>query len=197
MTQQDQKERLYRLKENGSMKVWNIYKRECFLSELNPNPQECLEMFPEFFSSVEDVELCSRYCKNYHNRNIRLYKKIEKIISEYQNPVFITLTFNETSLDFLSYETRRRYVSRWLSSQSNLYIANVDYGKENGREHYHAISNKKIDPLSWSYGACNVKAIVNKNSKALAKYINKLTNHALKDTANRGARIIYSRGLKI
>lgn len=197
MTTQTEKSILLKLKEKGCFKLWNIYKRECFISELNPDAQFCLDTYPDFFDSIEEVLLCSRYCKNYYNRNNRLSKKIEKLISDYESPVFITLTFNDSSLDFLSYETRRKYVRRFLNSQGVLYVANVDYGKENGREHYHAVVNNRVDPLAWSYGACNCKMIINKNCKALAKYINKLTNHALKDTANRGSRIIYSRGLKI
>jgi len=197
MTTDNEKQTLLKLKNNGALKLYGIYKRECFLSELNPDPQFCFDTYPDFFSSIEEVLLCARYSKNYYNRNTRLTKKIEKLITDYDEPVFITLTFNDSSLDFLSYDTRRKRVREWLKSQGSLYVANVDYGKENGREHYHAIINKKVDPLTWSYGSCNVKLIFNKNCKALAKYINKLTNHALKDTANRGARIIYSRGLKI
>ena len=197
MTTQAEKTILLKLKEKGSLKLYSIFKRECFLSEMNPDPQFCLDTYPEFFDNIQEVILSSRYCKNYYNRNNRLSKKIEKIISDYESPVFITLTFNDSSLDLLSYQTRRKRVAEWLKSQSLLYIANVDYGKENGREHYHAISNQKVNPTTWKYGACNVEMIYNKNSKALAKYINKLTNHALKDTANHGARIIYSRGLKI
>ena len=197
MTTLTEKETLLKLKARGSLKLWGLFKRECFISEMNPDPQFCLDTYPEFFDSIEDVLLCQRYCKNFYNRNIRLSKKIEKIITDYESPVFITLTFNDSSLDFLSYETRRKYVRRWLNSQGVLYVANVDFGKENGREHYHGVVNKRIDPKSWQYGSCNCEMIYNKNCKALAKYINKLTNHALKDSANNGARIIYSRGLKI
>ena len=110
---------------------------------------------------------------------------------------FITLTFNDASLNNLSYSTRRKRVREFLKSQCALYVANIDFGKKNGREHYHAVVSNRVDPSLWAYGSCNAIKITRYNSKALAKYVNKLTNHALKDTANKGASIIYSKGLKI
>lgn len=108
--------------------------------------------------------------------------------------VFLTLTFTDKVLNSTTQETRRRYVSRWLKSKSDYYIANIDYGSENEREHYHAIINCRVDN-SWEYGAINFKQITNKNEKALAKYINKLTNHAIKATTKQN-KVIYSSGAR-
>lgn len=193
-----EKQTLLKLKNKGSFKLWNIYKRECFISELNPDPQFCLDTYPDFFDNIEEVQLCQRYCKNYHNRNIRLSKRIELILNvDINDNAFITLTFNDASLNNLSYSTRRKRVREFLKSQCALYVANIDFGKKNGREHYHAVVSNRVDPSLWAYGSCNAIKITRYNSKALAKYVNKLTNHALKDTANKGASIIYSKGLKI
>lgn len=109
--------------------------------------------------------------------------------------VFVTLTFTDEVLASTSAETRRRYVQRYLKSQAQgrKYVANIDFGKENHREHYHAVVEGRLDPLQWSYGALNVKQ-VRKTSKpaALAKYVAKLSNHAIKETCKRSV-LIYSR----
>lgn len=141
-----------------------------------------------------DIELLQKYSRNHYDRNTRLKKKINRLLIEFEEPIFITLTFTNDALEKTSEDTRRRYVARFLKSQGVKYVANIDYGKINGREHYHAVASGKINPLEWSYGACNVVKIrQNSDPLALAKYVNKLVNHA-KKIEN---KIIYSKGLKI
>lgn len=129
-----------------------------------------------------------------HLRTKRLRFKIQKMLNA-GDCVFATLTFTDDTLAKTSAETRRRYVTRYLKSQQAEYIANIDYGGKKGREHYHAVVLGRLDPKQWEYGALNVKKII-KTSKPikLAKYVNKLTNHAIKDTCKRNA-IIYSRNI--
>lgn len=122
-----------------------------------------------------------------------LKRKISYMLTNFEC-VFLTLTFTDKVLNSTTQETRRRYISRWLKSKSDYYIANIDYGSENEREHYHAIINCRVDN-SWEYGAINFKQITNKNEKALAKYINKLTNHAIKATTKQN-KVIYSSGAR-
>lgn len=123
-------------------------------------------------------------------------KTLRQRIEEYlEKPcVFVTLTFRDDVLERTVEETRRRYVTRYLKSQSEHYVANLDYGGKKGREHYHAVVQGRVDPKAWEYGALNVKKVRNgtNDSLKLAKYVNKLTNHAIKDTCKRSA-IIYSR----
>ena len=112
------------------------------------------------------------------------------------NCLFLTLTFTDDVLNSTSFDTRKKYVLRFLNNLKCAYVGNVDYGSQNGREHYHCVVS--IDNVScndWLYGAINFKRIINKNSLALAKYVAKLTNHALKETTN-NSRIIYSRKFK-
>ena len=94
-------------------------------------------------------------------------------------------------------ETRRKYVSRCLKKYNTLYVANIDFGKKNGREHYHAvISIDKVDNKDWLYGDIDFKRVRNKNieedKKRLSKYIAKLSNHAIKETTKRCC-LLYSR----
>lgn len=120
------------------------------------------------------------------------------------NAIFLTLTFKDAVLASTSKETRRRYVSRFLKANSDLYVANIDYGAKNHREHYHAIVKSDIvDLKGWTFGAINAARIRNKNLDLIrsCKYVDKLTNHCLKSSTSdykllRATRLIYSRNLK-
>lgn len=123
----------------------------------------------------------------------RLNKKIASMIFSGQC-IFLTFTFTDEILETTTFDTRRQKVRRFLSSYNCPYVANVDYGKTNGREHYHAlIQTNKIDYKKYNYGAINGKRVSGTNSGVkLAKYIAKLTNHAIKHTTRQN-RIIYDR----
>lgn len=119
----------------------------------------------------------------------RLRDRIESIIS-YNNSLFLTLTFTDKCLNSTDFKTRRRYVQRFLKENSLNYVANVDYGAKNHREHYHAvILADKIDHKAWKYGAINFKRInydaEQDTIEKLALYVAKLTNHAIKETCKR------------
>ena len=133
-----------------------------------------------------------------YKKRKRLRDRIEEMVSE--NPcVFLTLTFSDETLQNTTYETRRRYVTRYCKEHGARYIANIDYGKENGREHYHVVLElPKVDLKKWTYGFPYAETVRNRrskdgssaDSKRIAKYVAKLTNHALKITGKRQA-IIY------
>lgn len=145
--------------------------------------------------SIEDVEDCKKINDATYHRDIRCKTKIECILSYSESPVFLTLTFTDETLSKTSQKTRRKYVVEYLKSQSAIYVANIDYGGKNGREHYHAIVIGKVDRTKWSkYGSINFKIIHNSEDdiKRVSKYVSKLTNHAIKNTT-KGNRVIYSR----
>ncbi len=126
-------------------------------------------------------------------RQKRLRKKIVKMFSK--PCLFLTLTFDNHYLDSTSDATKRTYVSRILNQFKVPYIANVDYGKKNNRLHYHAIIQiDRVNHRCWPYGAINFEKIRILNSKALSKYLDKLTNHAIKETC-KGNRLIYSKNV--
>lgn len=131
---------------------------------------------------------------NHRKKNQRARQKIESII-QFGNALFLTLTFTDDVLFSTTEKTRRTYVSRFLKENCIEYIANIDFGAKNGREHYHAVVSvdNKLDYLNWKFGALNGLKI-RKNSKpiAMAKYINKLSNHATKSTT-KNSKLIYSR----
>lgn len=143
---------------------------------------------------------CERINKATFNRVVRLKKRITEMMLDGQC-LFATLTFTDDCLNRSSVEDRRRYVQRYLKSLGCRYVANIDYGGKNGREHYHAII--RIDKINlgkdnyWTrnYGNINIEKVRIKNaspSKSLAKYISKLTNHAIKESTKRSC-YIYSR----
>lgn len=139
-----------------------------------------------------------------YKRTKRLKEKMSKLL-QLENSIFLTLTFTDSVLASTSEATRKKYVQRYLKEYCQYYIANIDYGSINEREHYHAVIIPKTDkiylkPWTDNYGGTKVKRIHldnnknnNENSSArLSKYINKLTNHAIKESTHQN-RIIYSR----
>lgn len=126
----------------------------------------------------------------------RLKQKVDSIINTTGNSFFLTLTFTNSSLEKLSSKTRRRYVHYYLKSISNNYVANIDFGKRNHREHYHAVVQcERIEAKKWLYGNLDFELIditKEKSSECLSKYVAKLVNHAIKET-NKRCVLIYSR----
>lgn len=147
-----------------------------------------------FCSILESLRLNNA---RYH-RIERLKNRVGSLIS-YNTSFFLTLTFTNHYLESTDSFTRRRYVSRFLKSISNDYVANIDFGKKKGREHYHAIVNcDYINSKLWKYGNLDFELINNTDSlssEKLSKYISKLTNHAIKETCKRN-HIIYPKTKK-
>lgn len=139
-------------------------------------------------------DLCKegmRLNDSFYHRKLRLQNRINDMLAK--DCLFLTLTFTDKVLQKTTKDTRRQHVRRFLRQFGCKYIANIDFGDKNNREHYHAIIQiSEINAKLWDYGAINFKPIVVKNEKALSKYIAKLRNHAIKETA-RVDRIIYSR----
>lgn len=169
-----------------------------------------ISKYPTEYAEAEKLN------KAYYKRIKRLRVRIHDIISNYAQPTFLTLTFSDDTLAKTSESTRRKYIDRYLHSQGDVYVANIDYGKTNGREHYHAVINARVNPSNWEqYGfifaepvfasysklpACYSNLteeekqlkLLEANEKRLAKYVSKLTNHAIKETTKR-SHLIYSR----
>lgn len=128
-----------------------------------------------------------RFKDSFRKKTIRLRKRIDLIL-EKDNLFFLTFTFDDKQFKghkLPSQQTLRKYVNRWLNWYVNDYVGNVDFGGEKGRIHFHAVVSAKDNIIlgnSWFYGALNFKRIKTKNDKALALYVNKLCNHALKES---------------
>ena len=143
----------------------------------------------------EDWMTAAKLNHNEYKRVKRLKLKMNEAITT-NKALFLTLTFSSDTLAKTSFQTRRRYVARYLKSQSAFYIANVDFGATNGREHYHAVLvGRSVDYALWrEYGAIKgIKVRPTKNDTTrIAKYVAKLSNHSIKETTHQ-VRLIYSR----
>ena len=172
------------------------------LRDKNINESQKIELIDEYdtlfekFDDEMDIEKSLKQYKKYRKKTIRVRRKILKIMV-LGSCSFLTITFNDDVLNSTSEETRRRYVARFLKSISNDYVANIDWGKQNGREHYHAVVfGTDFDMSGWDkYGFSDCRTIGRKDdectSSKISKYIYKLSNHATKETTRR-KKIIYS-----
>lgn len=150
-------------------------------------------LYDLYVENYDDFVEAVKVASNDFQRNTRLKNRIRDYL-EIGTCKFVTLTFTNLVLSNTSQETRKRYVVRFLKSQSDFYIANIDFGSEKEREHYHAIIvSDFVDVDAWKYGFTWVNTIIKtSNPLVLAKYVSKLTNHAIKETCKR-CHIIYSR----
>ena len=104
----------------------------------------------------------------------------------------VSLTFSDSVLDSTESSSRKQYVSRYLKSVSEDYFACIDFGKQKGREHYHAIISTSLEAeeflvkrrsffkfkdscFDWSYGFMSLRKI-----KTDEFDIYKTLNYALK-----------------
>lgn len=132
-----------------------------------------------------------------YKRTKRLKDRIASMLLDGEC-LFLTLTFNDDALRDTTAKQRRVAVSRYLKQFNCKYVANIDFGTKNNREHYHAIINcERVRLDSWrKYGNINVKRVRNRNidndKTRLAKYIAKLSNHCIKETTKRSS-LLYSR----
>lgn len=157
--------------------------------------EDAIELYNTLVSSSEGVELLQECVRVNHANNARKNRVQARVKLLLEKPcVFLTFTFSDDTFSRTSPTTRRRYVRQFLDNYG-AYVANIDFGSQNGREHYHAIlqTSEKIDYTAWcKNGALNGQRIIKPNSQALSKYISKLVNHAIKETTH-GCRIIYSK----
>lgn len=118
----------------------------------------------------------------------RARKRIQWMFDKYPEVFFLTLTFSNDTLESTSERTRHRYVAQFLNAHCGDYIANIDYGDKNQREHFHATVAGFDNSTEWEkYGFMKIdncgKSSLDKTR--ISKYINKLTNHAGKLTAGK------------
>ena len=142
-----------------------------------------------------------RINQNKYARARRLRRYVERMVEADRGAFLLTLTFRDDVLK-LKPKTRREYVKTWLRTHCRYYVANIDYGSKNGREHYHAvvygIDESGLNEWAEKYGFTDARLVGDKDSdkKAVSKYIAKLTNHAIKETT-KSSRILYPRGKTI
>ncbi len=146
--------------------------------------------------SPKEWKECSRISHAHYKRVIRLRNRITDMVLN-ADCLFLTFTFTDENLRRISAFNRRRYVQRYIQALNVPYVANIDFGKKKGREHYHALVGiDRVDYKKWSKKCGNLNGLKVRNETAdverLAKYVAKLTNHAMKETTKR-CSVMYSR----
>lgn len=174
----------YNMKNKTNVHSPFTYEQACYYSDY-------------YFQDNDIRHQLNNILKANEQRRHRLNKRISIMLN--YDCIFLTLTFTDDCLSSTSSSTRRQYVRRWLDYVSVLYVANIDFGSKNHREHYHAVilpNCDKIDYTSFGHGAVNGKRIHSSDNDddctRLSKYISKLSNHAIKETT-KNHKIIYSR----
>lgn len=130
----------------------------------------------------------------------RLKRRFIYMVSYYKYVYFVTFTFSDNYLN-KSDKTHKRMIKNVLESFDPNYkiILNADYGSKNERLHFHALIGtnikKNLDKhLKKTYPCFTKTEKVNVSSdsiKKVSKYINKLSNHAIKSTTQK-SRIFYN-----
>lgn len=151
-----------------------------------------------YFSPLtrEQVDECERIRQNRKDQRQKIERHIEYLFSKNYDLYFATFNFNDDALQMKA-DTRKQKVRRLLT-QCDDYILNIDYGKENEREHYHAIIAFREDKFheyenefgklkfeefdSYDFGFYDLQRIrrEGKSKDKLARYIAKLTSHSIK-----------------
>lgn len=186
--------------ESGLYQRYAKARHNSYLEEVGePFNGETLRQFECEISSREDwfqiVEECERIGSTSRQRIKRLKERVRALLTKGEC-LFLTLTFNDLTMTENDKKQRRALVSNYLKSLNCDYIANIDYGKINEREHYHAVvCVGQVDYSKWHQNGAifGEKVRLKGGSGAnIARYIDKLSLHALKDTTYRN-RLLYSR----
>lgn len=178
--------------QNGTYKIFLEMKYNLYKSDKDFND---IELYKPTLNE-KDIKECFRI---YNNMRTRKKKNSDDLIrwcfainnlnhwKDYMI-IFGTLNFSDKALKNTSKKTRRVMVSRYIRNYADNYIANIDYGKENGREHYHflALTKKKLDITKWKYGGGKFLVVPTnpKDIKKTKNYVLKLNNHTYKESTH-------------
>lgn len=160
---------------------------DSFLHSLSNQELFYTWLVPEAYNEARKI------AKADYKRNNTLKNRIRHFINM-GDCIFLTLTFRDDVLHNTTSKTRRAYVTRFLKSCAQHYVANIDFGGQTDREHYHGIVvTDHVNLSQWKHGFSYAEKIIkSSNPLVLAKYVSKLANHAVKETCKRNA-LIYSR----
>ena len=189
-------------KYNNDLKSYVIYyriydfvkdkKREIYK---NSEDTETLLSWVSYLRNKDTTDCALRLLESDYRKSKKIRDKIAELVASGQ-AVFITLTFTDDIMSKTSLLTRRKYVARYLKQQSKVYVANIDFSPKKEREHYHAVVSNVCNLKEWTYGFAYAEKVRTRanDSIRVARYVAKLTNHALKVKAL-NIRLIYSRNV--
>lgn len=159
-----------------------------------------------------DYNLTYKFLDNYCNAEYQRLKRVRERVFEMVNfalqanwnMYFISNTFTDSALERTTEQSRRKAIIKWYEKVALEYVANIDYGTKNEREHYHGIvlvpnkiPKKLLSYWIKTYGGLKVKRVIltDISGTRLSKYITKLSAHAIKKSTKQN-RVIYSRAFQ-
>lgn len=141
---------------------------------------------PEFNIDTVYDQVLTNHKKAIWKLQHRISDRINHMIENKTNVYFLTLTFSDKNLplnDAQKIKSGNTIHDFMIKNNVSMYVANVDYGKENGRFHWHAVAMSK-NPFShefWTMGAVNFKKVPKTSIPLkLTRYLIKLKRHATK-----------------
>lgn len=188
---------------DGTYKEFLQCKKELFEGGFDTHMKSLYVMYFDRLTEPV-VDECFKIYNANHQRKYNNWNEICKWVfavehfSMFRNfrIVFGTLTFTDKVLDKTCRRTRARYVTKFLNKETFHYIANIDFGTQNDREHYHFIAmiEKKMDLNNWKYGGNKVDyvPIDSGEIQSVKNYLLKLNNHSYKESTKQH-RIIRDR----
>lgn len=159
----------------NDLKEYNEYRNFCCVNNISYNQNIIFE----------------RKLKARYNKVSRIKQHFIYLFHRRKNIYFLTFTFNDKYLKKCD-RTRKDLIKKVLKNFDNdsLFILNIDYGKQNERLHFHCIygTNSDLDLkkyLNTNYPCFSYTESIRQDCnsiKKISKYINKLSNHAVKDS---------------
>lgn len=167
--------------------------------------------YPNYKNEYEEVE--KKYLSIRAKRK-RYRSQLRKMLYKFSDLYLVSLTFTDDVLSSTDEKTRLKYVQRWSKEYTLDYFGCVDYGKKNGREHYHLIvaldtpftvekyRNKTFLRFlgldMWEYGFSSCRSIKNdvRNAEKSLDYAFKSALYSFKSSErDNNAKPFHSRGV--
>lgn len=128
-------------------KVWSLQRHLVHKYELHHNDIALNQLrhvvwhsFPVVYPDYQREMVCfGAEWEKLKKRKGRWLKYVFDMSRSFDQLYLVSLTFDDETLTTTIFDTRKKRVRDWLNDNTVDYFACVDYGLENGREHYHAI----------------------------------------------------------
>lgn len=153
------------------------------------------------YEKFDDINIeYERILKSRYNKSSRVKQHLVYLLKNKKFSYFLTFTFDDKYIKKCD-RTRKDMIKNCLKNfdTNGFIILNIDYGKKNERLHYHAVFGTDISSnlqfyLTQNYPCftwCQPIILTSSSVKKISKYINKLTNHCIKDST-KNSRIYFN-----
>lgn len=95
-------------------------------------------VYPDYYLQYKEIDKNIESAK-LRRKRLRRYVRCMAERTPFKMLCLASLTFTDDVFKSTDVSTRKKYVRDYLNQVFDDYIACIDFGKQNGREHYHAI----------------------------------------------------------